>query len=574
MKSYLSFKLILLGEIMLSGLRRKFYLIDLALTLFAFVLWLISSFLARISLATNGMGELGLFSVLPVSYYISVAVLVFSFLTTLHFDTKNKIPVLLCQSLLLIVFLNLTPALIEGTARFTTSYYNFVSVDRITQTGYVAVQSNWVYNWPSFSILMSEFAQITSIPASTILLVYPTFFNILLLPSLLLFFRALNVDRKIAWIATWFVYFGFWTSQDYFSMQSIAFFISILILFLFFKNLNAGKQPRQWVVLVFLLFLYIVSSHFLTSLALITILAIFFLFRQLRRPFILIGFVLLVVSWTTFYAYNYLSENSIVILEQFLNLTLIFQRNIENRIATGSDAHILVAQSRVFYSLVMAFFGLLGFLMLLKNRKLNIGDKRVLILLIGLGALVFTVSYGGELFERVYMFSLLPLAYFAVRGSMFKKQVFVMLAIFLICLAPALNIIAHYGSETMDYVPTSEIFGVNFLYNSTTSGNVLGGSSLFGDMRDLSYHANYTLFSFRDVWLGNNSASLWNKPNDVSAGRYICISYETRVFSSYFLGDPSFINNIEGNITVSGDYDLLYSNPSLSIYYSRPLVYD
>ena len=89
------------------------------LTFVAFLLWLLSISQAKLNLTQIGMGNLGLITILPITFFISISLLIFSFFINLR-SNKNQI-ILFFQTITLISFLNFTPTLIEGTARFDTT---------------------------------------------------------------------------------------------------------------------------------------------------------------------------------------------------------------------------------------------------------------------------------------------------------------------------------------------------------------------------------------------------------------------------------------------------------------------
>lgn len=556
---------------MLDRLKKRSDLICSGLALIAFILWILSLFQARRA-NTNDMSALGLFSILPISFFVAFGLLVLSFFVTLQFVNKNRLVLLVCQTVLLILFLNLTPTIVETTGRIATGYANYRAVDYISQTGRINSSAQWIHNWPGFSILLSIFVQITSIPGQFILLTYPTFFNILLFAPLFVLFRTMSNESKMAWVAVWFVYFGNWVSQDYFSMQSLGLFAITLVLFLLFKNMNQGMRTRQWCVLFLLLFFCVTSSHVLSSLAILSVILALSLSKRLPRPILFVSLVMLVAGWSVFNASIYLSWNLVSFLKQILNVSLIFRTNVANRLTSGSASHILAADVRIVYSAAIITIAFLGIVLAWKNKRLGIVEKRVLMVLIGFSLLLFAFVYGGELFMRLYLFSLLPLAYFASKAILKYKYILFAAVLFFVVVAPSLYMIAHYGNETIAYTPPSEIVGVNFLFGTTTQGHIIGGTSRDGDFRDLTYRGNYSITGFAQIFRSNSSSDLWTNPQDLYEDRFVCISYETKTYYSWFVGDPSFVEAIQGNLTQSTSYSLVYSNPSFSIYYSRAKI--
>jgi hypothetical protein len=555
-----------------EGLEQRTTLICSSLSVVALLLYGFSILQAQTP-SYSSLAQLGLFSILPISYFAAFGILVLTFFITIFYVKRAKFPLLISQTLLLIIFLNATPSIIETTARFTTAYTNFIPVDYITKTGHIDPAQNWVLNWPGFSVLISIITQLTAIPGNIILVVYPTVVNILLFAPLYAFFRALHLETKTVWIAVWFVYFGNWVGQDYFSMQSLAFLVIIVIFFILFKNMNNELRTREWFLIFFILFFYLITSHLLSPLIIVIAVFALYLTRQLPRFSLLLGLIVIIVAWTVFDAGTYLSANLSLYLQQAVNIIQTVSANVGNRVSTGSVSHIAVADVRILYTVVLISFAAIGILVAWRHKFSRV-EKRLLIILASFVLPLVAFSYGGEMFMRIFMFSLLPLAYFAVKATMKYKKLLVVFIAFLMLFAPALTIIAHYGNEPQDYVPPSEVAGINFFYSTTSQGLVVGGGTRSGNFRDLSYRQNYTTVNYYDLMASNSSDLIWKSSTSLKITRgyigenqYVCISYGSESYFRFFYGQPQFIGNIEGNITQSTLYDRLYSNPSLTTYY-------
>lgn len=528
----------------------------------ALLLWLFSIYQARLRIE-QGIGSLGIISVLPVAFFVSLSLLSVSFLATLKIRNRSQI-VLFCQTIILIFFLNFTPAMIEGTARFTVAYANYRSVDYISQIGYINPSTQWIHNWPCFSIAYSAVIQITALPEQILLSIYPTFFNIALFFVLFVFFRLVVDDEKLRWIAIWSVYIANWIGQDYFSMQSLGFFTFVLILFVMFKLMNSQVRTRSWYVTSILFFTLAVTSHMLSSLAILAVVFVFFMSKYLRKTVLVALFGLISASWTIFGAATYLEWNLARFIIEALNFELIFQANIITHVA-GSAARIMVTQIRLIFSALIAVFALSGFVLTWK-RGLGGVEKRLLFALIGVSLLLGFSTYGGELFMRVFLFSLIPLSYFISKGSN-QKIFFCLLAIFLIIVAPPLHVVAHYGNEVMDYVPPSEIRGAEFFHTKTTQGYVVSLWEATQGYADYRYRQSYQYFSFsRTEWKNNTLYLGWIESEHMYWPRFVCISYGTREYYKFFMGEPRFIVETSKNLSESIHYNKIYSNPSFEVY--------
>jgi hypothetical protein len=557
---------------LLNHLKNNSHLVSGAMLTASIFLWVLSCLQTKTALLseriTGDLAPMGLFSILSPPFYMAFSILIASFLITLLFTKKNRLPLFIIQTSLLIIFLNFTPAFVEGTARFTTSYLNYQATDYIIQTGRLDPGSIWIHNWPSFSIVISAFAQLTGISGQSILLIYPTIITFFIFMVLLVFFKTVFDDYNLIWLSIWFVLLGNWVGQEYFSMQSLAFVFVIIVLFLLFKSMKQKVQLRNSVLLLLLLVFFVVSSHLLSSLALFCVILVLFISKSFPRFIIMASVGALVVVWTIFNAMSYFAKSLSYTLGQFLNVSFIISTNLTNRMG-GDLGHVITTEVRLIYSLAMLTFALVGLLSV--SHKMTVTDKRILYVLLGFILLIFAFAYGGELFMRLFMFSLIPLSYFASKALLKHKRLLFVGVFFFVIFTPPFVMIAHYGNEVIDYVPLSETVGAQFLYASTVGGQVVGGSMRSGDFRDLTYRLNYEEISLRDLYLNNGSNSLFTQPHDPYSQRFLCLSYETGVFFSSYMGDSQFSSSIHQNLSQSISYNLVYSNPSFEIYNSKPL---
>jgi hypothetical protein len=352
-------------------------------------------------------------------------------------------------------------------------------------------------------------------------------------------------------------------------MQSMAFVLFILSLGLIFESMKKKEHSKQELVILILVFFYITTSHFLTSLAMLAVIFVWYLSKYFSRTALVFCLSSITVAWLSFNAVTYLNSNLGRLLGQALDFSLIFSTNLSGRIA-GGTGHVIVSQVRIVYSALVILFGLIGVITVLRSKKKPV-DKRVLLMLASFAVLVFIFSFGGELFMRIFMFSLIPLAYFAVKALFKYKRLMYAGLLFFVILAPSFIIIAHYGNEAIDYVPKSEKTGVLFLYATTITGQIVGGSIRSGDFRDYTYRSNYSMVSIRDLYISNRTTTLFTQPHDPYRDRFLCLSYETYPYFSAYMGDKLFVSELQKNITECTSYNLIYSNPSFLIYTSKSL---
>ncbi len=527
------------------------------------MIWGSSIFDARINLQ-YGIGDLGLTSILPLSFLIAFSLLSMAFVFNLKL--KNR-PLFVCQIALLILFIDLTPFLIEGTSRLTWSYVNYRAADYITLYGQINPSLQWILNWPGFSIVTSIFTQLTTFSPQLIIGLYPTFFNFVLFLPLFLFFASFFKNTRLVWLSIWTFYLADWISQDYFSMQSSALLMLVLILFGIFGFINikaAGK--RQLLIILILLFSFVVFTHILTTLVIISILLVLYASKYFRRPVFFLFSISVFLAWTTYGAFTYVANKGPQLLKQIFDFSLIFQSSLTSRIA-GSSEHQFAGEMRILFTGVFLFFGMVGFLLTWKREKIRGVTRQMLFVAIGTVLLLGFVPYGGEIVMRAFFLSLVPLIYFIAKG-LNNKAVFCIFAVFLVAFAPSLHMVTHYGNEVIDYVPSSELQGTQFADNMITHGYVVGPSVQWAERtRDFQYSDSIGYYAFADgQW---SDSILLFKSVDLLHSEwptYIGIAYGVSMYYSFFVGDNNYVNNVRDNLTNSVFYDQIYSNPNYQLY--------
>jgi len=525
------------------------------------LLWVSSMDQAALKVARQGIGDFGLISVLPLVYFLSLSLLTISFLAALKFDGTGATQ-LFCV-MMLVLFLYLTPAIVEGTPRFGSTYVYYRSVDYISETGRTNPDILWVHNWPAFSIAFSTVVQITGLAGNpheqVFLSIYPALLNIVLFLPLFSLVRIVLHQEKTRWAAVWLFYCANWVDQSFFNAQGLAFFAFILLLVALFRLMQSPS--KRWVLISVLLFLCLATGHLLTSLASIMLTFVLFAFKQFRRPptNMVAMFVLVLAAWTIYGASAHLQFSLSRVISEGFNFDLLLRAGITSRVTTGNAVRNTVNEIRIFFSALAIMLAVAGFFAARKYGRLGPTDRRFLLITASLLPLLSLFAYGGELIMRIFLFCLVPIVYFACRGSD-RKYFFPIVAIFLLIAAPPLNIVAHYGNEAYDYVPVSEAKGLGFFYDSTKNGYVIG----FDYHRDIRYRDQYEYIPFEAAPWRNDRLSLGAQSHHWPT--YVCVFYWAREWYSFFLADPQFVPTTVMNLTASAAYDKVYSNPSFEAY--------
>jgi hypothetical protein len=282
--------------------------------------------------------------------------------------------------------------------------------------------------------------------------------------------------------ALWFIA-SFWTSQNYFAPQGIAYVIYFAIFLFLARLFFTKKQNIVFPLIVFVLFIGLVGTHLLTSFMLaIGVIAIYVLSRIFSRkhkiaPFYSIGTCILIVC--IFFAYQALlitqslSGIAEILYSQFLrgetHLPAVSARVLGQVVRSPAlQLTLLGSYGITIITAVIAVIGILttavGILLYKKVDAKN--DLFWIAWIIVAGIIGVSVTYGGEAINRAFILMLLPTCYFAAKFFSKKSRILIIVLILIIFL----QIPALYGSQNYVYMPTSELRGGAFFVRYVPSG--------------------------------------------------------------------------------------------------------
>jgi hypothetical protein len=416
--------------------------------------------------------DLGLLTKLPITFWIGL-----SYLVILLFVGRKSGLLTVFVALLISFYLLGIPVLIsENKALFfggISYYYSYKATDLLSM-GYLDFGTLYWWNpisWPGFFI----FAGFLSASASLPVTVFVNYFPYLTMALLgILAYKTLRLQLNMAsssFGALWFVA-SFYTAEQYFSPQGIAYIIYFAFLLLTAKLYFTKKQNIAFPLSVFVLFIGLSTLHLLTSLAaVIGVVAIFVLsriFPQKRKivAFYSIATCLLLIC--IFFAYQ-----ALVITQSFSGIAEV----LFSQLSHGETHLAAISQGRAATSpaLLATMFGSYGIVIinviiaaiailitaigifLYKKEKAK-KELFWIALIIGAGLIGASISYGGEAINRAFILMLLPICYFAAKFFSKKPQMLILPLIIIIFL----NIPALYGSSNYSYASTSESIGLVF----------------------------------------------------------------------------------------------------------------
>jgi hypothetical protein len=454
--------------------------------------------LATADVARLPVSWLGLVSVLPVTFWAALAVLMASFAWSV---TREGVrwPLLAAHLVMLVAILHATPAILYGTLRYSWAWKHVGVVDYIARHG-IDFRLGGVLgiyqDWPGFFALNAFLT--TGSGLRTALGYAPWVLplnDLLWLAPVMLIARAFTADRRLIWTAAWLFELGNWVGQDYFSPQAFAFFLYLTVIAVCLRWLwhprigpppSAGagtdrEPPRTWVLVLALVapMAAIASSHQLTPFMLLGALTLLVLFRQVRPRGLPVLMAVITAGWIGYGGLPWLEANRAQVL-----------RGLGD--PWGNTAAHLVGQGQVPTGQIVvdwgargvsAAIGLLAVAGYIRFRRH--GDARsrrswdrLAVLAAAAVPAVAASSYGGEIIFRVYLFAL-PFMAIAAAAAFFphpaagrSPALAAVLAVAAMELAVGFAL-GNYGQEAVNYFTPQEVAAASWLYRTAPPGTLV-----------------------------------------------------------------------------------------------------
>lgn len=465
--------------------------------------------------ALSQMGDLGLTAVLPWQYFAGLLALLIGFPLLLG---QARLPQVLggAYVVMLAAMWHLTPAILYGTPRYPYSYKHIGISAYIQQHGTVDPGIDAYFNWPgffAFNALLSELAP--SLAAFELAVWAPFIMNLLISLGLVILMRSLDRRPQSILLAVWIYQLASWVGQDYFAPQAFASFQHLAILGLYVGYFcRTGWRPGQRaapfattpgrragiLLLISLLFASIAVAHQLTPFVTIASVAALLLLRLGGRKTLLLVLVTLLGLQFTYLAHTYFAGHMGELLLYVGRLTenLAFA----SQVLADAEANItrerfLVLTVRQVLTLLVAALALVGWL---RRRRQGLPTWPAAILAAVPVTMIALQPYGGEMFLRIYLFSLPFLAFFVAAlllpGPGERLRAGRGMALFgVTAVIAAGTLLAYYGNESMNYVDEHELLVLEELLEVAPEGALVVTQTNNAPIR----HARYQEFQYVDL---------------------------------------------------------------------------
>ncbi|MDL2078636.1 glycosyltransferase [Streptomyces sp. GXMU-J15] len=447
----------------------------------AVALWLFS--LRDVHL--EAMGDLGLLQVLPVTFWVALALLTVGFCAAAS-DRRTPNGLYAGYVVALIAIIHATPSLLYPELRYAWAWKHVAVIDAMVRhNGQVPDAGGFdIYNqWPGFFQFNALLLKATGLesPLGYALWAQPLV-NLLLIGPLLLVFRSVTDNRRLIWSATWIYYACSWVAQDYFAPQAFAFLLFMCVMALVLRQLQSSRRPGQeearrgWplprLVMVLVIEAAIVSSHQLTPMMLISALLLLSFPRRNRRVTLppLAGALALTLLWDLTVARRYVSDN----LGDFISSLARPDANLwsgVSRLADAAPSQVMVAWIERGLTGAVFLLAALAFVVRPWTRRTPLPLLVLAPFLPGLAN-----AYGGEMVFRAYLFAL-PAAAFLIAALLFPPGGRLPVAMPVICvlLLAMLGglVFGYYAKEDENQFTAEEAAAMRFVTTRTPPDSLI-----------------------------------------------------------------------------------------------------
>lgn len=567
-----------------------------AVPLAALAIGLVSLTTAR----ESAIGQYGLIQALPPLYFVSLAILAISFIHAWR-SPVPRFPELILGVISLVVLLQSAPAIIESEPRFQIAWLHAGFTDFVARTGRVLPRLDTRFSWPSFFTGTAFLSRAGGLPNAIILIKWwSVFINLLYLPPLYMLAKLVLRDAKKAMLAIWLFPFANWIGQDYYSPQSVAYLLYLVLLCVVLgpygarrkamiprlrrrSGDNGKKKPPDdlhpqapahalTLLLVMLaLCAAIDTGHQLTpvfAVATVTVLVFFGRTRLRAWPGVMF---LLAAGWLCYGAISFWIGHITAVFGGLGSVGTNYAKDLHLRLHP-SAAHSQVNDVRLLVVGVICALAVIGFFV---GRKMPADRTAAAVLMLTPLVTIAGQSYGSEAGLRGFLFSLpgtLCLVAMALTSAGLKFRP-ILIGALTAALIPAF-LIARWGNESFERVLPGEISAATALYKVAPHGSTImtltsPATLEFVDIGQYRYRST-KLNRFASGGIPDPALlvpGLARILRENSHGGYLIITQSQLESARANSGLPlSWGAEVERRLTQSHLFRLIYSNSASKIY--------
>ncbi len=567
-----------------------------AVPLTALAIGLVSLTTAR----ESAIGQYGLIQALPPLYFVSLAILAISFIHAWR-SPVPRFPELILGVISLVVLLQSAPAIIESEPRFQIAWLHAGFTDFVARTGRVLPRLDTRFSWPSFFTGTAFLSRAGGLPNAIILIKWwSVFINLLYLPPLYMLAKLVLRDAKKAMLAIWLFPFANWIGQDYYSPQSVAYLLYLVLLCVVLGPYGArrkamiprlrrrsgdnGKKkppddlhpqaPAHALTLLLVMLALCAAmdtGHQLTpvfAVATVTVLVFFGRTRLRAWPGVMF---LLAAGWLCYGAISFWIGHITAVFGGLGSVGTNYAKDLHLRLHP-SAAHSQVNDVRLLVVGVICALAVIGFFV---GRKMPADRTAAAVLMLTPLVTIAGQSYGSEAGLRGFLFSLPGTLCLVAMALTFAGLEFrpILIGALTAALIPAF-LIARWGNESFERVLPGEISAATALYKVAPHGSTImtltsPATLEFVDIGQYRYRST-KLNRFASGGIPDPALlvpGLARILRENSHGGYLIITQSQLESARANSGLPlSWGAEVERRLTQSHLFRLIYSNSASKIY--------
>jgi len=553
------------------------------------------------------MNDLGLISIAPPEFLAAIVLIAAAFVLSLRVDTTRARATLACVAVLLLVaVIHGLPSFVEDTPRQSVAYLHAGFTDEIERTGQLLTRFDARFSWPVFFSLGALVTSVAGIQSAIELQAWAApVLEIAYLVPLYAIYRGLTSDRRLIWTGMFLFVATNWVGQDYYSPQGFNYLIYLTVLAILLRwfrrrevispirrtvafldrhwpnlrhaenaatepSADLGAAPMQRVVLsgiVVLLIAVSVASHQLTPFAILAAVTALTVLRRTTMIGLPVLTAVLIGMWISYMTVAFLQGHLADLVADVGAVGGTTTVNVTRRLV-GSPAHTFVVQARLVATAALWLMAAAGAIRRYRHGHLDI--EAISLAAVPFGLIAFQ-AYGGEMFLRVYLFSL-PFITFLAAGLFFpvaerRLSPGATRAVLVVAAAFALTLmVTKHGNERADWISADELAAANYLYATAPPGSLLatvnGASPI--RYRQLEQHA----------YLGLTYVYLFDEPKvaeQFMAGYHTCAyifaSRAQHANAEMYSGlPPGYWEAAREKLVESGRFSIVYENRDATIF--------
>jgi hypothetical protein len=443
---------------MRSDLPRRLDLVVLALTV---SLWSLSLVLS----AAND------YSINPP--LIFWAVLALAAVSTLLVPEEHLSLQIICLIFLALV-VQFTPSFIESNARVYDSYIHYGLSNAIVEAGRTDPSTFFYDSWPGAYLVGAFATELSGMPPEIFLRVFPAFFLIAVSAGLVAVINNLSkvsrtfASSPLAKAGFFIIFFAENNSlQSHFSPQSLGLILVVIWFFLVTKRRIANFGSNA--VILLLIMISIVVTHPPSALFVGFAMVSAMVLRGLRKAWYSgpATVSLSVLFWISFFAWQVYEANAFPVYlgDLIVIVTGILANGVIelSRLVVGTPSNPTLGFFSIARHIFFFCLALIGFSIMVKKRDRSVSSILIFASGTALLFLMFVITIGGLLWDRVLLYGALPVsvcaAYVLIQN--WKRARILLLAFSLVFLL--VGTYTLYAGEEMRIVPQTEFASANFV---------------------------------------------------------------------------------------------------------------